>query len=96
MRVGKQVKKIIEEGFVPAKPRGKLTPGKAVRIYRELQGLTQEQLAKKSGLKQATLSALENDRITLGIERAKALALALRVHPGVLAFADWDEGASAA
>jgi len=90
MALGKKVKAALSDQFVPAKRYGKLTPGKAIKIYRELQGLTQEQLAKKTGLKQATISSLEHDRIVLGIDRAKALALALKVHPAVLAFADWD------
>ena len=53
-------------------------------------GLTQAELAKKSGLKQATVSSLEHDRIVMGIDRAKALAVALKIHPSTLAFADWD------
>ena len=30
---------------------------------------------------QATLSAIENDRVRLGVERAKVLARALKCHP---------------
>ena len=52
--------------------------------------LTQAELAERSGLKQATISSLEHDRVVMGIDRAKVLALALKVHPAVLAFADWD------
>jgi len=87
---GRLVKQALKQEFVVAKKYGKLTPGKALRIYRELQGLTQAELAKKSGLKQATVSSLEHDRIVMGIDRAKVLARALKVHPSVLAFADWD------
>ncbi len=90
MSLGKKVKDLLKSEFVPAKKYGKLSPGKALKIYRELQGLTQAELAKKSGLKQATISSLEHDRVVMGIDRAKALALALKVHPAVLAFADWD------
>jgi len=90
MSVGKKVKELLKSEFVPAKKYGKLTPGKALKIYRELQGLTQAELAEKSGLKQATISSLEHDRVVMGIDRAKVLALALKVHPAVLAFADWD------
>lgn len=87
---GRLVKQALKQEFVIAKKYGKLTPGKALRIYRELQGLTQAELAKKSSLKQATVSSLEHDRIVMGIDRAKVLARALKVHPSVLAFADWD------
>lgn len=90
MSTGKKIKELLKSEFVPAKKYGQLTPGKALKIYRELQGLTQADLAHKSGLKQATVSSLEHDRIVMGIDRAKALALALKVHPSVLAFADWD------
>lgn len=32
----------------------------------------------------------QNERVNLGIERAKALARALRCHPAVLVFPGWD------
>ncbi len=96
MAIGKKVKEILKEEFVPAKKYGSLTPGKALKIYRELIGLTQAELAKKSGLKQATISSLEHDRVVMGIDRAKALAMALKVHPSTLAFADWDSSFGAA
>ena len=76
--------------MAPLNSKVKLTPGKAIRIYREAQGLSQSELAEKAGLKQATVSGLENDRVTLGLDRAKAIARALKVHPSVLAFPDWD------
>lgn len=92
MKYGKKVREILKkEVFYPSKNRTKLTSGKALKIYRELQGLTQAQVSEITGLKQATLSALEHDRITLGLERAKVLARALKVHPSVLAFPDWRE-----
>ena len=90
MSSGKKVKDLLKGEFVPAKKYGKLTPGKALKIYRELQGFTQAELAQKSGLKQATISSLEHDRVVMGIDRAKALAVVLKVHPSTLAFADWD------
>lgn len=90
MKHGKNLKKALAEDSIQAKKYGKLTPGKALKIYRELQGLSQNELAKLSGLKQGTISFLENDRITLGIDRAKMLASVLKVHPGLLAFADWE------
>ncbi len=96
MSAGKKVKEFLKGEFVPAKKYGQLTPGKALKIYRELQGWTQAELAKKSGLKQATVSSLEHDRVVMGIDRAKALALALKVHPSTLAFADWDSEFGAA
>ncbi len=96
MANGKKVKELLKGEFVPAKKYGKLTPGKALKIYRELQGLTQSELAAKSGLKQATISSLEHNRIVMGVDRAKVLARALKVHPAALAFADWDMSHEAA
>ena len=90
MKYGKKVQKALKSEFTQHKSLTKLTPGKAIRIYRGLQGLSQAELAEASGLKQATISGLENDRITLGLDRAKAIARALKIHPSVLAFPGWD------
>lgn len=63
--------------------------GESVRIIRELQELSQNELAKLTGIPQSTISAIENDRIQLGVERAKVLAKALKCHPAVLVFPGW-------
>ena len=76
--------------FRPAKKRADVSVGESVRILRELQGLSQNQVAELSGIPQATLSAIENDRVRLGVERAKMLARALRCHPAVLLFPGWE------
>jgi transcriptional regulator with XRE-family HTH domain len=67
-----------------------VSPGESVRIIRELQGLSQNELAVISGIPQSTISGIERDRIKLGIERAKQLGRALRCHPAVLVFPGWD------
>ena len=64
--------------------------GESVRILRELQELSQNELAELTGIPQSTLSAIENDRVSLGVERAKVLARALKCHPAVLVFPGWD------
>jgi transcriptional regulator with XRE-family HTH domain len=79
--------------FRPAKKRIEVTVGESVRIIRELQGYSQNQLAQLSGIPQATLSAIENDRVRPGVERAKVLARALRCHPAVLVFPGWEQAA---
>ena len=76
--------------FRPAKKRVEVTPGESVRILRELQELSQSQLSEASGISQATISAIENGRVNLGVERAKALARALKCHPAVLVFPGWE------
>jgi len=77
--------------YAPARRHLKLTVGDSVRIARELNGLTQTELAKAAKLTQATVSAIEHNRSLLGVDRAKRLAAALRVHPAVLLFPDWEE-----
>jgi len=76
--------------FRKAKKSVDVTPGESVRILRELQELSQNELAKLTGMPQSTISAIENDRISLGVERSKNLARALCCHPAVLVFPGWD------
>jgi transcriptional regulator with XRE-family HTH domain len=66
--------------FRPAKKRIEVTVGESVRILRELQELSQSQLSELTGIPQATISAIENGRVNLGVERAKVLARALKCH----------------
>ena len=73
-----------------AKKRIDVSVGQSVRIVRELQQLSQNQLSELTGIPQSTLSAIENDRVKLGVERAKVLARALKCHPAVLLFPGWD------
>ncbi len=73
-----------------ARKRVDVSVGSSVRIVRELQELSQNQLASLSGIPQSTISAIENDRVNLGVERAKVLARVLQVHPSVLVFPGWD------
>lgn len=73
-----------------------VSPGESVRILRQLQDLSQYELADLSGIAQSTISAIENDRIRLGVERAKQLARALNCHPAVLVFPGWEPGRAAA
>jgi transcriptional regulator with XRE-family HTH domain len=47
-------------------------------------------LAELTGIPQSTISGIENDRIQIGVERAKILARALNCHPAVLVFPGWE------
>lgn len=76
--------------FRKAKKSIEVSPGESVRILRELQELSQNQLAELCGIPQSTISAIENDRVRLGVERSKILARALKCHPAVLVFPGWD------
>jgi transcriptional regulator with XRE-family HTH domain len=73
-----------------AKKRITVSVGESVRIIRELQEISQNQLSQLTGIPQAAISAIENDRVRLGVERAKILARALKCHPGVLVFPGWE------
>lgn len=79
MKDYKKAKKVVE-----------VSVGESVRILRELQELSQNDLANLTGIPQSTISAIENSRVQLGVERAKVLARALNCHPAVLVFPGWD------
>ena len=76
--------------FRRAKKTVEVSVGESVRIVREFQGLSQNQLAQLTGISQSTISGIENDRVNLGIKRAKVIARALRCHPAVLVFPGWE------
>ena len=76
--------------FRRAKKAIDVSPGESVRIMRELQELSQNELSNLTGIPQSTISAIENQRVNLGVERAKVLARSLKCHPAVLVFPGWD------
>ena len=76
--------------YSKAKKRIDVSVGESVKIMREFQELSQNELAELTGIPQSTISAIENDRVQLGVERAKVLARALNCHPAVLVFPGWD------
>jgi transcriptional regulator with XRE-family HTH domain len=78
------------KGYQRAKTRVSVSIGESVRIIRELQEMSQNELAALTGIPQSTISAIERDRVNLGVERAKVLARALKCHPAVLVFPGWD------
>ena len=86
-----------DSAYQPAPERIDVSVGESVRILRELQDMTQDDLAEATGMAASTLRAIEEDRVVLGILEAKVLARALRCHPAVLVFPGWDlerEGAA--
>ena len=78
------------KSFRRARKMVNVSVGESVRIIRERQGLSQNQLSRMTRIPQSTLSAIENDRVNLGVERAKVLARALKCHPAVLVFPGWE------
>ena len=75
-----------KKDFVKAKKHIKMTPGERLRVLRELQFLTQRELAELTGIAQSNISALETGAKEIGRERAVTLAKALKVHPSVILF----------
>ena len=76
--------------FYKAKKRVEVTVGESVKIMREFQELSQNELAELTGIPQSTISAIENGRVQLGVEKSKVLARALNCHPAVIVFPGWD------
>ena len=59
--------------------------GAYIRLLRESEGLSQEELAKKSGFAgRAAISAIEKGKNNISIERLSDLAIALHTTPGKL------------
>jgi len=82
--------KINKKDFVKAKINIDVTPAEMLKTLRELQEMTQSELAKKAGLSQSNISAMENGTSQIGRDRALKLALALKTHPAVILFPDFD------
>ena len=82
--------KINRKNFVKAKVNVEITPGEMLKTLRELQELTQIELAELTDLNQSNISAMENGTSQIGRERALKLALALKTHPAVILFPDFD------
>ena len=76
--------------YKEAQKRTDVSIGESVKIIRELQELSQNDLSAITGIPQSTISAIEHDKINLGVERAKVLARALKCHPAVLVFPGWN------
>ncbi len=82
--------KINKKDFVRAKVNRKISPGEMLNTLRELQELTQKELAHRTGISQSNISAMENNTSQIGRERALALATTLKVHPAIILFPDFD------
>lgn len=65
-----------------------MSTGEMVRTLRELKGLSQTELSSLTGISQTNISAIENERIQVGKERAIILGKALDVHPASIMFPD--------
>ena len=80
--------------FEPAKVNVSITPGEMLKTLRELQELTQNQLAEATGISQSNISSMETNAKNIGRDRALILAKALKVHPAVILFPDYQTEAA--
>jgi transcriptional regulator with XRE-family HTH domain len=89
------MKKLNKKDFVPTMDSMTMAPGEMLATLRQLQELTQSELAEKTGMTQANISSMESGRQQIGRDRALALAKALKVHPAVIMFPNYmiDEAA---
>ncbi len=85
--------KINKKDFNEAGKTIQMSPGEMIKTLRELKGWTQVDLANETGISQANISSVENDRVEIGKHRAITLARALHVHPASIMFADYSEAA---
>jgi len=76
--------------FVTAKPHAVLSIGEVIRMFRELKGWTQAELAKYSGISITNISLLENEKVEIGKRCAVQLAKAFNVHPAIIMFPEYD------
>jgi transcriptional regulator with XRE-family HTH domain len=90
MIMGNKLKKALKGDFIASKKSIKLTVAESVRMIREMNELSQNELAELTDIPQSTISGIESGRINLGVERAKVLARALKIHPAVILFPSWD------
>lgn len=83
------MKKINKKDFITGEDPITMTPGEMLSTVRQLQGLTQNELARLTGMSQANISNMESGRQQIGKDRALVLAKALKVHPAVLMFPNY-------
>ena len=61
-----------------------LTPGAGLKGARYKEGVTQKELAQKTGIPQSHISAMENNKMGIGKDRARRLAEALNIDYRIL------------
>jgi len=83
------MKRINKKDFIKGQDPIIVSPGEMLATLRQLQGLTQNELGKKTKMTQANISSMESGRQQIGRDRAIALAQALKVHPAVIMFPNY-------
>lgn len=83
------MKRLNKKDFATAEDPIEMTPGAMLTTLRELQDFSQKDLADLTGMSQANISNIECGRQKIGRERALVLAKALKVHPAVILFPNY-------
>jgi len=79
-----------KKNFTKARVNIDISPGEMLKVIRELQELTQKELSELTGVPQSNISAIESGSRQLGRERTLVFAKALKIHPAVILFPDFD------
>jgi transcriptional regulator with XRE-family HTH domain len=64
----------------------KSTPGQVIKAFRKNFQITQQELAQITGIAETNLSAIENDKVEIGVKRAVLIATALGLMPAQILF----------
>ncbi len=67
------------------------TPGKVIRAFRRSFDLTMADIERLTGIPATNLSAIENDKMDIGVRRAKLLAAVFGISPALILFPAHDE-----
>ena len=86
--------KFDEKDYVGFDLKAERSPGDSIRILRELCEWSQKELEARTGIPQTTISAIENNRQNLGVERTKVFARVFNVHPSIILFPNWKSDAA--
>lgn len=62
------------------------TPGGVIKAFRKNFNITQQELADITGIAETNLSAIENNKIEIGVKRAVFIAAALGIDPALILF----------
>ena len=64
----------------------KTTPGGVIKAFRKNFQITQQELAKVTGIAETNLSAIESNKVEIGVKRAVLIATAFGIDPAIILF----------
>lgn len=78
-------------GFLDKFFSEKLTSGKIIQAKRKNFGITLEEISEVTGIDVGNLSAIENDKKSIGVKTAIKIGLAIGLHPATILFPNGEE-----